>query len=63
MNLPVAVGRRKTLELEEQLTVAAYWEKLCERKKTSYTRYQLLHKGLSRLRPFPVEYCHLGVSE
>ncbi len=61
MNLPVAVGRRKTLELEEQLTVAAYWEKLCEQEKDSYTRYQLLHKAfpdydLSQLNTAISEY-------
>lgn len=61
MNLPVAVGRRKTLELEEQLTVADYWEKLCEQEKDSYTRYQLLHKAfpdydLSQLNTAISEY-------
>ena len=61
MTLPVAVGRRKTLELEEQLTVADYWEKLCEQEKDSYTRYQMLHKAfpdydLSQLNTAISEY-------
>lgn len=42
MEQPVVCGRRKTLELEEQLTVAAYWSDLCRQEKDTYVRYQKL---------------------
>lgn len=42
MDVPVKCGRRKTLELEEQLTVAAYWTDVCTQEKDTYARYRLL---------------------